>query len=129
MREVHREILRTGQKFAPRARVLLCTLNGNSAFRQIPLDPFRASVFDYFVDDLTVIGIRFQFGWRSSVVFYGMFSAALGYSHTHTVFSSMFVSKQGRLPPGSVRMVTPRNRVAVPPSPGCAILGDLGEWV
>lgn len=84
MRDVLLQMLYLRPKFGRNVRVVLSKLDIKQGFKQIPIAPARAPVFEYVVDDLLVVDFGLQFGWRSSPQVFGRFvSFALKHSHTH----------------------------------------------
>ena len=102
-------------------QIMLCRVDVREAFRQVVIDPSRASVFGYVMGDVVVVDLRAQFGWRSSPGFWSLFSSALEHSHTHTTFQTASVSPVGAESVKHVKLVPP----SVPATPlprDCATL-------
>lgn len=106
--------------------ILICRIDVKEAFRQIPVDPSRASVFGYTLGDHAIVDLRCQFGWRSSPGFWSLFSSALEHSHTHTTFQEASVSPAGAAAVQHVQVVSPPDEITAVPLPvDCqTIVGD-----
>ena len=81
MHEVIQRVLGLRVKFGDRALILIQKMDVQNAFRQIPVDPDRARVFGYVFGEFFFIELRLQFGWRGSLGWWGVISAAMQHAH------------------------------------------------
>ena len=95
LRDVLLRVLFLRQRHDSTARILLCRADVKDALRQVPADPAGAPTFWYVVGGHVVVDLRLQSGWRNSPGFWGLVSAALEHSQTHSTFQDAVVSPQG----------------------------------
>ena len=106
--------------------IMLCRVDVREAFRQVLVDPSKASVFGYVMGDVVVVDLRCQFGWRSSPGFWSLFSSALEHSHTHTTFQTASVLPVGAESVDHVHIVSPTAPAARLPRDCATIVKDSG---
>ena len=104
--------------------IMLCRVDVRKAFRQVLVDPSKASVFGYVMGDVVVVDLRCQFGWRSSPGFLSLFSSALEHSHTHTTFQTASVLPVGAESVDHVHIVSPTAPAARLPRDCATIVMD-----
>ena len=90
------------------ARVVLCRVDVQEAFRQVLVDPVGASVFGYVTGGRVVVDLRLQFGWRNSPGYWGLLASVLEHAHTRSTFQGAVVSPQGAAAVAHVGIAPPR---------------------
>ena len=90
------------------ARIVLCRVDVQEAFRQVLVDPVGASVFGYVTGGRVFVDLRLQFGWRNSPGYWGLLASALEHAHTRSTFQGAVVSPQGAAAVVHVGIAPPR---------------------
>jgi hypothetical protein len=96
----------------PTKRMMLSKMDVTAAFRQLRVNT-DGVLFGYIYDDLGIIDLRLQFGWRSSPGWWELINNALMWSHAQIRMHSM-----PELVPAAVAV---RNSITVEPDSGATI--------
>lgn len=94
MRELLVRFLGLRKKY-PDTRILIQKMDVCSAFRKIPVDPAGAPAFGYVLEDVLVVDMRLQFGWRGSSGWFGVVASAIEHAHRNTTRESIELTPSG----------------------------------